>query len=201
MGERVKTLEARIKELDKKLVQHREAIKRTRPGPGQEVAKKRALQVLKQKRMYEQQMEQVMQQQFNVEATQFATEQVKDSVTQVEAMRAAQVEFKAAVNSKELDLSEIDKFQDEMADLMDYQREIQDALGRSYDLPDEVDESELMGELEALEAEMGETSLEETADGVPSYLADLPELPEAGENQAEEEAPQPAMAEGQAAHS
>jgi len=73
-----------------------------------------------------------------------------------------------------------------MADLIDYTNEVQEALGRSYDLPEDVDEYELMGELEALEAEMGELSAE--PDAAPSYLdepeLDLPEAPEAGANAA-----------------
>ncbi len=41
-------------------------------------------------------------------------------------------------------------------------------MGRSYDVPEDVDESDLMAELDALEADM---SLEEGEKGaVPSYL-------------------------------
>ncbi|KAE9451267.1 hypothetical protein C3L33_16842, partial [Rhododendron williamsianum] len=32
---------------------------------------------------------------------------------------------------------------------------IQESLGRSYSVPDDIDEEELMGELDALEADMG----------------------------------------------
>ena len=35
--------------------------------------------------------------------------------------------------------------QDEMTDLMDVSSEIQESLGRSYNIPDDVDEEELMG--------------------------------------------------------
>lgn len=40
--------------------------------------------------------------------------------------------------------------QDEMTDLMDVSNEIQETLGRSYNIPDDVDEEELMGGMEAL---------------------------------------------------
>ena len=46
-------------------------------------------------------------------------------------------------------------------------REINDAMGRSYDIPDDVDEADLMDELDALEGEM---SLEEGDKATPSYL-------------------------------
>jgi len=39
--------------------------------------------------------------------------------------------------------------QDEMTDLMDVSNEIQETLGRSYNIPDDVDEEELMGGTEA----------------------------------------------------
>jgi len=39
--------------------------------------------------------------------------------------------------------------QDEMTDLMDVSNEIQETLGRSYNIPDDVDEEELMGGMEA----------------------------------------------------
>jgi len=35
--------------------------------------------------------------------------------------------------------------QDEMMDLMDVSSEIQESLGRSYNVPDDIDEDELMG--------------------------------------------------------
>lgn len=35
--------------------------------------------------------------------------------------------------------------QDEMMDLMDVSSEIQETLGRSYNVPDDIDEEELMG--------------------------------------------------------
>jgi len=35
--------------------------------------------------------------------------------------------------------------QDEMMDLMDVSNEIQETLGRSYNVPDDIDEDDLMG--------------------------------------------------------
>ena len=40
---------------------------------------------------------------------------------------------------------------DEMFDMMDMAREINEAMGRSYDVPENVDESDLMAELDGLE--------------------------------------------------
>ncbi|XP_058083498.1 vacuolar protein sorting-associated protein 60.2-like [Magnolia sinica] len=57
--------------------------------------------------------------------------------------------------------------QDEMIDLMDVSNEIQESLRRSYSVPDDIDEDELLGELDALEADMGTKTEYE---GVLAYL-------------------------------
>lgn len=41
--------------------------------------------------------------------------------------------------------------QDEMMDLMDISTEIQESLGRSYNVPDDIDEEDLMGGMLKLE--------------------------------------------------
>ena len=48
--------------------------------------------------------------------------------------------------------------------------EIQDVLGQSFGVPDDLDEDELMGELDALEDEMASELESGGRAGVPSYL-------------------------------
>lgn len=55
--------------------------------------------------------------------------------------------------------------QDEMEDIMDQANEIQETLGRSYGVPDDIDEDELEAELDALGDELYEEE-------EPSYLED-----------------------------
>ena len=78
---------------------------------GYDTSKKRALAVLRQKKMYEQQRDKMMEQAFSVEHVQFTTQQVTDSVAQVKAMKAAHQELQRVTKSKELDLDSIDKMQ------------------------------------------------------------------------------------------
>lgn len=55
--------------------------------------------------------------------------------------------------------------------LQDMHNDIQDVLGQNYGVPDDVDEDELLGELDALEADMAFEADESAAQGtVPSYL-------------------------------
>lgn len=74
-------------------------------------------QVLKQKRLYEGQREQLYNQQFNMDQTAFTLESIKDSVTTVQAMKAANTELKQAFKKGELNIDSIEKLQDEMADM------------------------------------------------------------------------------------
>ena len=88
-------------------------------------------------------------------------------------------------NNKQLqqqDISGIESLQDDMADLMDSHAEIQEALGQTFGLPDDVDEDELLGELDALEDELAAEASAAPAEaaGAPSYLSEEPtELPAA----------------------
>lgn len=176
LDETVATLDLRgarsdgqIEKLDAQLVKFKEQISRTRPGPAQDAIKRRALQILKQKRMHEGQRDQMYQQQANLEQTKFTLDSIKDTVQTVKGMTAMNAEMqKALKKNKELNLDYIDKVQDSMFDMMDMTNEINEAMSRSYGVPDDVDESDLMAELDALE---GEYSLNESAVGtVPSYL-------------------------------
>jgi charged multivesicular body protein 5 len=149
-----------------------------RPGASQEAVKRRALVILKQKRMYEGQREQLYQQSFNLENAAFAAQNIKDNITQVQAMKHAHKDFKKAFKAKELDIDYIDNMQDDMMDMLERTNEINESLGMAYSVPDDVDESDLMDELDALELELGEEDLTEGNEGEPSYLQE-PDLPEA----------------------
>ncbi|KAF2321260.1 hypothetical protein GH714_037872 [Hevea brasiliensis] len=165
INKRGDSVDEKIKKLDAELTRYREQIKKTRPGPAQEAIKARAMRVLKQKRMYEGQRDMLYNQTFNLDQVAFASEGIKDAQQTMTALKSANKELKGMM--KTVKIQDIDTLQDEMMDLMDVSNEIQETLGRSYNVPDDIDEDELMGELDALEADMG---METESDGVPSYL-------------------------------
>jgi len=165
INKRGETVDEKIKRLDVELARYKEQIKKTRPGPAQEAVKARAMRVLKQKRMYEGQRDMLYNQTFNLDQVSFAAEGIKDAQQTMSALKTANKELKGMM--KTVKIQDIDNLQDEMMDLMDVSNEIQESLGRSYSVPDDIDEEDLMGELDALEADMG---METESDGVPSYL-------------------------------
>ncbi|EPS74302.1 charged multivesicular body protein 5, partial [Genlisea aurea] len=164
INKRGESVDEKIQKLDAELARYKEQIKKTRPGPAQEAVKARAMRVLKQKRMYEGQRDMLYNQTFNLDQVAFAAEGIKDAQQTMSALKSANKELKGMM--KTVKIQDIDSLQDEMMDLMDVSSEIQETLGRSYNVPDDIDEDELLGELDALEADMGF----ETEAGVPSYL-------------------------------
>ena len=68
--------------------------------------------------MYENQREQLYSQQYNLDQTAFTLDSIKDSVQTVQAMKTAGSELKRTMKSNELDIGNIEKLQDEMADMM-----------------------------------------------------------------------------------
>eukprot|EP01133_Synstelium_polycarpum_P016375 gene16375-19484_t len=86
---------------------------------------------------------------------------MQDTITTVSAMKQGAKEMKKQF--KHFDVEDVDSLQDEMQDLLDFNNEIQESLGRAYMTPDSLDESELEAELMSMDDEL---ELEET----PSYL-------------------------------
>lgn len=82
-----------------------------------------------------------MQQSFNMEQTQFVTENLKNTVTTVEAMKTGAKEMK--MQYKKINIDKIENLHDDMEDMMEQANDIQEALGRSYGTPEDIDEADL----------------------------------------------------------
>ncbi len=174
IGGRVSALDEKIKGLDAELRVHKEKLK-TAKGPAKTTLSKRAMDVLKRKKMYETQRDQLVGQQFNIDQAGFAIESARDTVTTIGAMKAAGAQLKKQY--KEINIDQIDDITDELADMMEDMNEVNEALGRSYGVPDDIDEADLEAELDLLEDEVAAEAVaaKEGAGSVgagatPSYL-------------------------------
>ncbi|WFD41281.1 Vacuolar protein-sorting-associated protein 60 [Malassezia japonica] len=161
--ERADATQVKISRLDAELGRYRDQMKRMRDGPGKSAVQQRALRVLKQKRMYEAQIEQLTQQSFNMEQSMMTTENLRNTMATVDAMQVANKEMRRTYGN--LNIDKIEQIQDDMEDLLEQSSAIQETMSRSYGVPDDIDETELEAELEALEEDPGQDELE-----VPSYL-------------------------------
>jgi charged multivesicular body protein 5 len=117
-------------------------------SPLQKAIEARAIRVLKQKRLYEGQLDQLYQQSYNMEQATMTTENLRNTMATVDAMSTANKEMKKTYGK--IDIDKIERVQDEMEDLIEQANEVQESLGRSYGVPDEIDEDELQAELDAL---------------------------------------------------
>lgn len=166
---RSESIEKKIAKLDAELLKYKDQIKKMREGPAKNSVKQKAMRVLKQKKMYETQRENLAQQSFNMEQANYATQMLKDTKITVDAMRLGVKEMKREY--KKVNIDDIENLQDDLEDMLDQANEVQEALGRSYGMP-EVDDDELEAELDALGNEI---ALDEDT----SYLDDAVKAPNA----------------------
>ncbi|RSH77309.1 uncharacterized protein EHS24_003619 [Apiotrichum porosum] len=169
---RVGSIEVKVKKLDNELAMYKAQMAKLRDGPGKTAVQQRALRTLKQKRMYEGQLNQLLQQTFNMEQAAMTTENLKNTMATVDAMRIANKEMKKQY--KGIDIDKIESIHYDMEDLIDQANEIQESLSRTYGVPDELDEEDLQAELDALGLDDELVGENET----PSYLQDATALPD-----------------------
>ena len=115
--------------------------------------------------MYDAQLNNVMSQQFNIDQVAFTTETITSTIDTMNALKAATAVQQQEM--KKLNMDQLEDLFDDLADMMADQEEIQEVMGRSYQV--EYDESELMNELAELDEEIVN---EQLSDGfnVPSYV-------------------------------
>ena len=118
------------------------------------------MRTLKQKKMYEGQIAQLQQQSFNMESTALVTENLRNTMATVDAMKTANKEIKKQYGKIDIDKIEVcslgcfciayqftealvKNMHYDMEDLLEQANEIQESLGRSYAVPDELDEADL----------------------------------------------------------
>lgn len=118
IGGRIESMDQKIEALEKELRGYKDKIKKTTSPAAKKQLQKRALEVLKRKRMYEQQRDMATAQQFNVDQTAFSLESSKATVETVAAMKQANKELKHVIR-KDLDIDAVDDLADEMAELME----------------------------------------------------------------------------------
>ncbi|KAJ9394896.1 hypothetical protein DTO282F9_8200 [Paecilomyces variotii] len=166
---RIASIDVKLAALNAELSTYQARLAKMRDGPGKNALRQKALKVLQRRKQYEAQRDQLSQQSWNMEQAGMMQDNLKNTMTTVDAMKTTTKTLKKQYGK--IDIDQIERMQDEMADLMEIGNEIQESISRSYDVPEDVDEAELDAELEALgEENMFETSLGE--DAVPSFLQD-----------------------------
>lgn len=118
---------------------------------------------------YEQQVEALRNQSFNMEQANYAAQSLKDTQATVVAMKAGVKQMQKEF--KKINIEEIEDIHDDMADMLEQADDVQEVMGRTYGMPD-VDDDELEAELDALGDEIA-------LDDDTSYLDDVVKAPSA----------------------
>lgn len=176
LGGRVEGMDQKIAGLELELKGYKDKIKSAKSPAVKKNLQKRAMEVLKRKRMYEQQRDMVAGQQFNIDQASFGIESAKANVQTVAAMKSAGAQLKATLKN-DLNIDSVEDLADDMAEMFEDFNEINEALGRNFATPDDISEGDLEAELEMLEDEL-EGELAE-ADSTPAYLQanQMPDTP------------------------
>merc|ERR1712137_364585 len=95
----------------------------------------------------------------------FTTESLNDTVIMVDAMKMANKQMKQQF--KQINIDSVEDLFDDMADLMEDNDIIQEAMSRSFSTPEDLDETELEAELDALGDEL---LMGEDEEQLPDYL-------------------------------
>uniref|UniRef100_A0A8C7KIU7 Charged multivesicular body protein 5 n=1 Tax=Oncorhynchus kisutch TaxID=8019 RepID=A0A8C7KIU7_ONCKI len=171
---RAESVDKKIARLDVELVKYKDQMKKMRDGPSKNMVKQKAMRVLKQKRMYEGQRDNLTQQSFNMEQANYTIQTLKDTKTTVDAMKIGAKEMKAAYKNVKID--QIEDLQDQLEDMMEDANEVQEAMSRSYGTP-EIDDDDLEAELDALGDELlldDDSSYLDEASTAPSIPEGIP---------------------------
>ena len=155
LGTRGEQMDAKIASLEKELKGYKDKIKMSKSPAAKQALQKRALEVLKRKRMYEGQRDQLMGQQFNIDSVGFSIESAKANISTVASLKAANKELKQHLK-QDLNIDDVDDLADDMAELMEDFNEINEALGRNFATPEDIDEADLDAELDMLGDELEE---------------------------------------------
>lgn len=188
------TLDVKLAKINAELTTYQQKMSRIRDGPGKNALRQKALKLLKQRREIEAQKDNLESQSWNMEQAAIQTDNLRNAMVTVDAMKTANKELKKQYGK--IDIDKIESLQDEMADLMDMSNELQDTMSRNYAVPDDISESELDAELEALGEEMEFESAQNETNGIPSYLMDsnttLPNFIDEPVNNADKKEAEPA---------
>ena len=112
---RVCRIEKKVDDIDVRLAKLKQQIASARTPAAKNAAKAQAMRLLKQKKTYLSQLDQVGAQQMNLESANFMAQQMKDTADQVAVMK--EVKQTIAQQMKVVGLDDVEQLQDDMADL------------------------------------------------------------------------------------
>lgn len=169
---RVSQLDTQISQLNFQLSTLQKKISNTKSTMGQKPLRQRALKLLNKRKQLEAMRDQLDSQSWSMSQVQMTTDNLKNTMVTVNALKQTNQALKQQYSK--INIDKIKDMQDEMMDLIEQGDELQEVLAMQNQDIDDISESELDAELEAL----GEEDLMEDLDlndaeangELPSYL-------------------------------
>ena len=106
---RAESVDKKVARIDGELQKYKQQMAKMKNGPAKNAVKQKALRLLKQKKQYESQAENMRNQSFNMEQTLMATQTLKDTKTTVNAMKLGVKEMKKEFKNVNIDQIEVRK--------------------------------------------------------------------------------------------
>lgn len=103
VDERNETIEKKVAKIDGELRQITTQLSKMRDGPQKNMLKQKALRLLRQKKAYAHQSEQLANQSFNISQTDFALKSLQDTKTTVDAMKVTSKAMKREMKKINID--------------------------------------------------------------------------------------------------
>lgn len=172
IDDRSGSLDVKLSKINSELSVYQQKMSRMRDGPGKSALKQKALKLLRQRKQIEAQKDQLENQSWNMTQAAMTTDNLQNTMITVDAMKSANKQLKKTYGK--IDIDKIESLQDEMLDLIDKSNELQESLSMSNDMPDDISESELDAELDALGEEMDFENEYSEGLSMPSYLNEEP---------------------------
>ncbi|KAG2599074.1 hypothetical protein GQ55_5G243200 [Panicum hallii var. hallii] len=168
LNETLDMLEKKEKVLEKKAAAELERAKEFSRAKN----KRAAIQSLKRKKLYEQQIEQLGNFQLRIHDQMIMLEAAKATTETVDALRTGAAAMKAMQKATNID--DVDKTMDEINEQTENMKQIQDALSAPLGASADFDEDELEAELEELEGAELESQLLEPVAAPPVHPVHVP---------------------------
>lgn len=150
MEDKQKSIEGQISQLEKE-VQAQYAVMKSKKGSAQSFAKQRVIQLLKKKKMYEQQLTTFMQQQYQIENMQMQRDNMTQQIETANIMKQGLDMQKEMY--KQVDVDAMEDMQDDLMEMKHEQDYMNQMMNRNYNT-DDLDEADLDEQLRDYEDEM-----------------------------------------------
>lgn len=173
---RMSKLDTEISQLNMQLTNIQKRLSLIKSPLGQRPLRAQALKLLNKRKKLEQMRDSLDNQDWSMTQAQMMTDTLQNTMISVNAMKQNNAVLKAQYGK--IDIDKLEDMQDEMVDLIEKGEELQNALSlNTVGDVDDIDESELDAELDALaEDDLGQDlfdtgNMEAAESGIPSYLS------------------------------